>query len=381
MLVSCAEFMRNSPLIDHFDEKFQIVTLAVQMKVLFSYQNPFALAHGGLQIQIEQTKAALERAGVVVEPLRWWDDTQTGDILQHFTRMPTSLIRMAQRKGMKAVMVELMTEQGSRSSSRLKLQRLVTRIVPLVLPQVMVCHFNWDSYHLADACVALTPWEAKLMRYIFAAPAHKVHVIPNGVEEIFLTSPSAERGRWLVCTAIITERKQVVELAHAAVIARTPLWVIGKPYSESDVYFQQFRAFAQAHPDIVRYEGAIANRSQLAQIYRQARGFVLLSKWETLSLSALEAAACECPLLLSDLPWAKSHFDAAPAYCPLTRSIPRIAACLRKFYDAAPGLRPPPKPASWADVATQFKTLYGQLLTSPAHRSPAEARLSSGAAI
>jgi len=341
------------------------------MKVLFNYQNPFALAHGGLQVQIEQTMAALEQAGVAVEPLRWWDDTQTGDILQHFTRITTSLVRMAQRKGMKVVMVELMTEQGSRSSTRLRFQKLVTRIIPLILPQVIVGYFNWDSYHLADACVALTPWEAKLMKYIFAAPAHKVHVIPNGVEEVFLNSQPSERGRWLVCTAIITERKRVLELAQAALTAKTPLWVIGKPYSEADLYFQQFRALAEAHPDIVRYEGAISNRPQLAQIYRQARGFVLLSKWETLSLSALEAAACECPLLLSDLPWAKSYFGATPEYCPLTRSIPRIAACLRAFYDAAPGLRPPPRPASWADVATQFKALYDQLLTSPADRSPA----------
>ena len=40
------------------------------MKVLFDCHLPFMLAHGGMQIQIEQTRAALERLGVEVEPLR-----------------------------------------------------------------------------------------------------------------------------------------------------------------------------------------------------------------------------------------------------------------------------------------------------------------------
>src|SRR5690242_18638533 len=97
------------------------------MKVLFNYHIPFAFAHGGLQIQIEQTQAALLQSGVVVEPMRWWDETQTGDILHHFTRIPENLVSLAQRKGFKVVMTELLTEQGSRSNSRLRLQKMLTR--------------------------------------------------------------------------------------------------------------------------------------------------------------------------------------------------------------------------------------------------------------
>ena len=46
------------------------------MKVLFDHPNPFLLAHGGFQTQIVQTKVALERIGVEVDWLRWWDDEQ-----------------------------------------------------------------------------------------------------------------------------------------------------------------------------------------------------------------------------------------------------------------------------------------------------------------
>jgi glycosyltransferase involved in cell wall biosynthesis len=332
------------------------------MKVLLNHHIPFALSHGGMQVQIEQTQTALEQAGVTVEPLRWWDDTQTGDVLHHFTRIPTNLLSLAQRKGMKVVMTDLLTEQGSRSPMSLRLQKLFTRGAPVLLPNLMTAYFGWESYLLADACVALTPWEAHLIKYIFGTPENKVHIIPNGVENIFLESSPVARGKWLVCTATITERKEVLKLAEAALSASVPIWIIGKPYSESDPYFQQFLALVKSNQEIVRYEGAISDRNRLARIYREACGFVLLSKWESLSLSALEAAACECPLLLSELPWAKSHFGNTASYCPVNDSISKTGAFLRNFYDAAPQLAPPPKPATWAEIGIRLKNLYQQLL-------------------
>ncbi len=223
-----------------------------------------------------------------------------------------------------------------------------------------------NSYRRADACVALTEWEAHLMKTLYGAPPGRIHVVPNGVEDVFLNSQPGRRGPWLVCTATITERKRVFELAEAAVRAQTPLWIIGKPYSEQDAYAQRFSALAKAQPRTLRYDGAIQDRAKLAQVYREARGFVLLSAMESLSLSALEAAACECPLLLSRLPWATTVFQNNACYCPITSSAARTAAFLRQFYDAAPGLKPPPRPLTWLEVGQQLKRLYETLLgTAP----------------
>jgi glycosyltransferase involved in cell wall biosynthesis len=228
----------------------------------------------------------------------------------------------------------------------------------------MITAFAWDTYRLADACLALTPWEAGLMTELFGAPPEKVRVLPNGVEDIFLQPQPARRGPWLVCTTTITERKRVLELARAAVRAQTPVWIVGKPYSESDPYGQQFLKLAREHPAVLRHEGAISDRTRLAQVYREARGFVLVSAMESLSLSALEASACECPLLLSDLPWARSVFQQSVTYCPVTSSAARTAAVLRQFYDAAPRLKPPPKPAAWREVAGQLKNIYASLFST-----------------
>ncbi len=92
---------------------------------------------------------------------------------------------------------------------------------------------------------------------------------------------------------------------------------------------------------------------------------MLLSYDKSLSLSALEAAACECPLLLSDLPWARTTFNEDASYCQIA-SPSRTSFFLKRFYEAAPNLKSPARPPSWIEIAEQFKKLYGNLMAAPA---------------
>jgi len=301
---------------------------------------------------------ALREIGVDIEPARWWDGAQRGDVLQYFGRVPMLWLRLAREKGMKVAVTNLLSEQGSRPQSRLWVQRWATQFLNRTLPVPVRDRFGWDSYRQADACIANTSWEAHLMSYLFGAPGEKVHVVPNGVERVFLDSAPAPRGKWLVCTATITPRKRVLELAQAAVLARTPVWVVGKPYSEQDDYAQRFLALAKEHPELVRYEGPVQDRARMARVYREARGFVLLSTMETRSLSSEEAAACECPLLLSDLPWARSTFGDQAVYCAASGRPEIIAPSLAKFYAEAPGIKPPARPCSWVEVAGMYRQIY-----------------------
>lgn len=335
------------------------------MKVLLDHPFPFALAHGGLQSQIEQTKAALEACGLGVEYVRWWDESQTGDIIHFFGRPFGHYVQIAQQKGRRFVMAELLGGLGARGPAARTVQRGIIGLARTLLPRDFCARMAWDSYQKADACIALTPWEAHLMQTMFSAPPGRVHVISNGVEPAFLQGSSGPRGPWLVCTATITEVKRVLELAEAALAARTPVWVIGRPYSEQQDYPRRFQELARQNPQWVRYDGPVQDRAALAQIYREARGFVLLSRWETLSLSALEAAACGCPLLLSDLPWARSVFGEHARYCSRSAGVRETAHHLREFYDQAPQLPPPPKPKSWAEVGQSLAAVYRSLVDRP----------------
>ena len=332
------------------------------MKILVNCTLPFALAHGGQAIQIQKTIAALNEIGVDAEPLRWWDENQRGNLIHYFGLMPVDQIRFAQQKNIKVLLANLLTEQGSQTKMQRRVRRIFRWGVESFAPRVVANSFGWEPYRLADACVALTEWEKHLMAYKFGADAEKIFVVPNGVETEFFQSAKATRGEWLVCTATITGRKRVLELAEAAVVAQTPVWILGKAYADNEPYAQEFFALAKQNPRFIRYEGGVSGRADLAKIYRAARGFVLLSAMESLSLSALEAAACECPLLLSDLPWARSSFTGSAEFCPVTENVSATATVLKKFYAAAPQLPAPPKPSTWPEVAQQFKTIYEKML-------------------
>src|SRR5579864_4181984 len=208
------------------------------MKILINCNLPFSLAHGGQAIQIQQTIKGLQQLGVEVETMRWWDEAQRGDVIHHFGRMTAGHIQFAHDKGIKVVMAELLTGPGSRTASQLRVQKFVSSAIKRLMPGGLILSFNWDSYRLADAFIANTSWEKYLMEYMFGADPNKTHVVPNGVEEVFFNSAPVSRGSWLVCSATLTERKRVLELAQAAVAAQTPVWVIGRAYGEGDDYSQ-----------------------------------------------------------------------------------------------------------------------------------------------
>jgi len=333
------------------------------MKVLLDSNVPFALAHGGAQIQIEQTKKGLEGVGVEVDWLRWWDAGQKADVIHFFYRPLPAMLKMAAKKGIKTVFCELLTGVGSRSARKRWAQKILIKVCKRTLPAGFIERLCWDAYQLADASIALTSWEKKLMVEMFSAKPGRVHVVPNGVEDIFFpkAEPKTEKSKYLICTATITERKRVVELAEAAILAQVPVWVIGDPYSKREPYYKKFVSVVESSKGLVKYEGGISDRAKMATIYKSASGFVLFSSMESLSLSALEAAAGKCPLLLADLPWARSTFVDGATYCRLG-SGEQESRALKDFYKSIDKAPRAPLPCRWSEVGAQLKQIYESLL-------------------
>jgi glycosyltransferase involved in cell wall biosynthesis len=282
-------------------------------------------------------------------------------VIHFFGRPTATYISLAHKKGIRVVLSELLTATGSRARWARTTQKWLTRLAKAGLPAQFTHRLAWDAFQLADAVIAGTTWEAHLFADLFGAPKQKIVCIENGVEEAFCPGSDVERGKWLICTATITERKRVLEMAMAAAEAKTPAWVIGRPYSDQDTYARRFIDFARQHSELIRYEGPIEDRSRLAEAYRKARGFVLLSEMESLSLSAGEAAGCGCRLLLSDLPWARSAFGANASYCPIA-SPRQTAPILRSFYERAPSLPAPPRPKTWHEIGEQLKQVYAAVI-------------------
>lgn len=332
------------------------------MKVLFSNPLPFFLAHGGAQTLTEALMRELRNLGVEVEPARWWDENQTGDILHYIGRPTTLSIRLAHQKGFKVVMTDLLDQTASRSDARLFMQRNFNRTFGRLLSR-FTGQLNWEAYRETDAMIYAVPHEWEVAQYLFGATPNRGHVIPHGLEDDSLgelARPQAEED-YLISVATIDRRKNSVLLAEAARATRVPIVFLGKPYTEDDPYFLHFRQLVDGQ--YVRYPGFVSTEEKFRYL-RGARGFALISQFESGCIAVFEAAAAGLPLFLSDLPWARKSYPAARAleFASLTNP-GALQSALAEFYRRAHRQAGQTFTVfSWRQAAERYREIYHRLL-------------------
>ncbi|WCJ60862.1 glycosyltransferase family 4 protein [Fontisphaera persica] len=333
------------------------------MKILFSHDIPFHLAHGGSQTHIESLMRELAALGEEVEPERWWDEQQTGDIIHYIgRRAPAVNVRLAHQKGYKVVMTEFLDMTASRPRRQLWLQRLLVRLGMRFLP-AFTTRLSWESFRTVDALIFCSPIEPAVAQYLFDADPQRCHYISHGLEADVLAAlaqPDAEED-YLISMATIAPRKRTVWLAEAARSAQVPVLFLGKPYAETDSYYQQFCALVDNR--WVRYAGFVSE-AEKQRLLRRARGFALLSEFETGCIAVYEASAAGLPLFLSRLPWATGGYPTARhiQFCPLD-SPAAIARRLREFYEKAHRFAGHNFPVpTWRQVAEKTREVYRQVL-------------------
>ncbi len=332
------------------------------MKVLFSHSLPFFLAHGGSQTLIEALMRELANLGVQVEPVRWWDDQQTGDILHYVGRPNTHSIGLAHEKKFKVVMTDLLDQTASRSASRLFLQRTAIRSARALAPS-LAGRFSWELYREMDAMIFAVRHEWEVAQYLFDAHPQRGYVIPHGLEDAALKQlalPAAEAD-YLVSVATIHPRKNSLLLAQAARLAKVPIVFLGKPFSPDNDYFRRFKELVD--DQYVRFPGFVTE-AEKQRYLREARGFALLSLFESGCIAVYEAAAAGLPLFLSNLPWAaKCYPQAKNLQLTKLRPAKLIAADLEQFYQTAHRMHQPTFPVlSWREVAQEYVRVYEKVL-------------------
>ncbi len=333
------------------------------MKILFNCPLPFALAHGGMQIQIEQIQSALIALGLEVEPLRWWDAGQRGDLIHHFGVAPVEHIRQFQSKGIPLVMTTLFSAPCNRSAARLRRQGWMVRtILRLPFGEGIKQQLTWRSFGLCAANVVGLEAERRVLELVYGIPREKTHVVPLGLSPVFLEAGKGRRnGDYLICVGTITRVKNPVALARLARAAQVPILFVGKPYAETDPYWQEFKGLVDDR--WVRHQPHLADPATMVALLQSARGAVVMSDFENWCLAAHEAAACGVPVLLPDLNWSRERFGNQAHYFDRVGFTPRNVEILKNFYTAAPTL---PAPAiqlfSWADTAAALKKVYERVL-------------------
>jgi len=332
------------------------------MKVLLNCHLPFLLAHGGTQVQVEQTKAGLEKIGVEVEYLRWWDESQTGDILHQVGWVPSDIIALAHKKGWKVAMTILLTETCNRSSRELFVRKLMVRgMLGAPLPKRFKSRLQWHAYHLSDQMIVGLEVERRIVEEVYGVPNERVAVVPLGLSDTYLkAAPASRAGEHLICTGTIGPSKNSLELAGYAASAKVPLLFVGKPFDYASDYWKQFEKLVDG--TIVKHTPHVGSQQELIALLQQARGYVLMSRYENWSLAAHEAAACRLPMLLPDQPWSRERFGDQAAYFPKPGH-GSAADAVRTFYDQCPNLSPSnTRLCSWVEVAEMLRTIYERML-------------------
>lgn len=332
------------------------------MKVLFSHGLPFFLSHGGVQTFVESLMRELPALGVEVEPERWWDETQRGEII-HFVGRPNAIyIDLAKERGFKIVMTEFLDQTASRGKLALFAQRTAIQLGRKILGP-LTARLAWDAYDKVHAMTYAVPHELETAVYLFGAQPTRGHVIPHGLEAdaIENLSQAAEQSDYLISVATITSRKNTHLLAAAAKLAKVPVLFVGKPYSEDDPYFLSFREMVDN--EYVRYAGFVTSEEKY-DLLKRARGFALLSQFESGCFAIFEAAAAGLPLFLSNLPWATKPFRDAKESKFVTLDTPdRIGRQLAAFYSNAHRLSETTFPIfSSREIARRYLAIYEKIL-------------------
>jgi len=215
-----------------------------------------------------------------------------------------------------------------------------------------------------------TTAEGALIKNGYEIPAHKITVIPNGVESLFShasAQPFIKKFGFenfiLYVGNIGTERKNAYRLLQAMAEIDAPSVLIGPVHNNT--YGKKCLELAKQH-DHIHLLGVLPHNSKyLASAYAAARLFILPGMFETPGIAALEAALAGTPVAITKYGGTKDYFKDEAIYLEPT-SITSIKQAILK------GLKSPEPTRlkqtildnyTWQHVAKSTLKAYKSVLT------------------
>lgn len=297
------------------------------------------------------------------------------------------------------------------------LMSLVRDLLPSV-PVVAVCHSTdvrqmrqhdlqreriLSATRRLDAVFALHDAQKSAIEEVYGIEGRLIHVVGTGFNSSVFNIRALEKGEdEVVCRSGIRGEGAAIEVVFAGKIAEKKgvlsllrsleflpydpggfrLRLAGGHASESE-----YRAI-RSQADLSRYDVEFLGRlsqADLAHVYCAADVFVLPSFFEGLPLVVVEALACGCSVVVTDLPgirpWIESHIPDAPVWYvppprvrnsdePVSSDLPaferRLADALCQA-SSAEVLTCSPANLSWDALAGRVISLCSELL--PGHQS------------
>ncbi len=176
-------------------------------------------------------------------------------------------------------------------------------------------------FRLANAVITVSETEKKIISEHFPGAGSRLFAIQNGGLPVSCSAENSTGRRtdkepYILYVGALTRSKNFQGVMEAVGILnnsmRTRLVVAG---SAGKAFNYTSTVDHVPNEDLIEFKGQINNREDLIELYRGAACFVFPSFYEASPLPPIEAMACSCPVIVSDIPALRERCGDAALYC------------------------------------------------------------------
>lgn len=276
------------------------------MKVaFFLFFPPTIWAPGGVSVQVDRSKAALERLGVQVSLFNHWERSRDFDLLHLFgsTHEVAGLVESATGLGIPTVVSAIF------GSGRSPWKGWAAARAARLLPLTTVHGLRRRLLHRADIVIAISKAEAAGLRSRFSLDARKLRVVYSGVDGDRFRDARADAfteryglTNFVLQVGRVNREKGQSRLIRAMDGLGLELVIIGPEDPTDRQGVREFRSMLTGR-EWVHYLGPIPHHDPLLpSAFKAARVHALPSRFESLGFVTLEAAAAGCAVATGPYP-------------------------------------------------------------------------------
>lgn len=330
-----------------------------------SYKIVMQNSSGGIPMRINKMKLISSSRNDINFHLfnQWTDKIVDCDILHIFKVSIDSynLALMAKKNNKKIVLSSVIPID---KSMNIKLANFVYKFFPVLNTYTIYK----KMLLIADVVIAQTSKEKKHIVRNYNISPNKIIVIPNGVEESILCREFDEKQvrDIVLCVGRFDENKNQMSLIKALKDTNIPLYFVGGPSLDFDIYYERCLKQARQNKNIHFIGWLEHNSEELMNLFNRSKVVALVSYKEIFGNSIIEGAASGANLVITNvLPVEDWQFDKDHYALIKAKSIKSIRKAVIEMYNCELSNQTKEvvkKKFDWNNVFNEYAKIYKALM-------------------